>query len=385
MGSWSLVDACPGGDVVASRGGYTEGKTLTHVDVKTDRSSRYLFSILDTGDDGICCEHSSGYYKVYVDGALQLEGGQFGGSETGYFGDCDKEFTNVPTLYPTLYPTLAPTIEDTKPTGSPSPTIKDDEDEVNISITIDFDDYPGDISWELHDICQVADAVMIGEGRGYGPTYANEAVIVLNEVVPHGEFLFVIKDSFGDGLCCTHGDGLYSIVYDGEEIAVSSFEMSGEEIQNFGSSENCPARPDDDTRASYNADLGVPACETVAELCITVSYPSGGKFQAGGMIKVTSHAFIFGNPLVEDLVDFYHTEDVFSDDPVWDYKGTVTPLVPGFTDVESQGFVLGDSPLQAVRVVVRWAAGGMPDPADACPSWGQYNDVDDLVFAVYVP
>merc|ERR1712032_45991 len=238
MGSWSLVDACPGGDVVASRGGYTEGKTLTHVDVKTDRSSRYLFSILDTGDDGICCEHSSGYYKVYVDGALQLEGGQFGGSETGYFGDCDKEFTNVPTLYPTLYPTLAPTIEDTKPTGSPSPTIKD--------------------------------VVMIGEGRGYGPTYANEAVIVLNEVVPDGEFLFVIKDSFGDGLCCTHGDGLYSIVYDGEEIAVSSFEMSGEEIQNFGSSENCPARPDDDTRASYNADLGVPACETVAELCTTV-------------------------------------------------------------------------------------------------------------------
>merc|ERR1719221_703707 len=83
-------------------------------------------------------------------------------------------------------------------------------------------------------------------------------------------------------------------------------------------------------------------------------------FKAGGMVKVTSHAFIFGNPLVEDVVDFWLTE------------------------VESPMFTLGDSSVQAVRVVVRWAAGGMPDPENSCPSWGEFNDVDDLVFTVSV-
>merc|ERR1712176_1507887 len=46
------------------------------------------------------------------------------------------------------------------------------------------------------------------------------------------------------------------------------------------------------------------------------------------------------------------------------------------------GFAIGDSPLQAVRVVVRWAAGGMPDADEACPSWGEFNDIDDLIFTV---
>jgi len=229
-------------------------------------------------------------------------------------------------------------------------------------------------------------------------------------------------------LCCDYGDGGYSIVYNNGTPITSKFEKEKEEVQAFGDEYNCPQTPDDDSRAVYWSMYGVPGCPAVssdgvcstvgtgllnaktvsgepngpnalgADVCkdgrggeymvdesseaITVSSVDGTMFKAGSMVKVTSHAFIFGNPLVEDVVDFWHTEDVYSDDPKWEFKGTVKPLEPGLTDIESPMFALGDDAVQAVRVVVRWAAGGMPDPENSCPSWGEFNDVDDLVFEV---
>ena len=62
-----------------------------------NRNSRYLFIILDTGGDGICCNTGpEGYYKIYMDNVLQAEGGKFEASDTAVFGACPGP-TSKPT------------------------------------------------------------------------------------------------------------------------------------------------------------------------------------------------------------------------------------------------------------------------------------------------
>lgn len=93
-----LIDICPDGAVVATGGGYTKpGQT----DVRTiyNRNSRYLFNIIDTGGDGICCNTGSqGSYSIFVDSSLQAEGAEFGSGNTELFG---KDVCDGVTFKPT--------------------------------------------------------------------------------------------------------------------------------------------------------------------------------------------------------------------------------------------------------------------------------------------
>merc|ERR1712238_647478 len=96
--SWTLIDICPDGAVVATGGGYTKtGQT----DMRTiyNRNSRYLFNIIDTGGDGICCNTGSqGLYSIFVDSSLQAEGAEFGSGNTELFG---KDVCDAVTFKPT--------------------------------------------------------------------------------------------------------------------------------------------------------------------------------------------------------------------------------------------------------------------------------------------
>ena len=62
-----------------------------------NRNRRYLFVILDTGGDGICCNKGpEGHYQIYMDDVLQAEGGKFEDSDTAVFGACPGP-TSKPT------------------------------------------------------------------------------------------------------------------------------------------------------------------------------------------------------------------------------------------------------------------------------------------------
>ena len=52
-----------------------------------NRNSRYLFNILDTGGDGICCNTGTQCsYKIFVDSYFQAGEGKFGSDDTVLFG-----------------------------------------------------------------------------------------------------------------------------------------------------------------------------------------------------------------------------------------------------------------------------------------------------------
>jgi hypothetical protein len=81
-----------------------------------------------------------------------------------------------------------------------------------LNIYIDFDNYPGETSWELYD--DKLD-VIVATGSGYTGGATNENYCVISTHC----YEFTIYDSYGDGICCSYGSGSYSVTYFGDEVA----------------------------------------------------------------------------------------------------------------------------------------------------------------------
>jgi len=391
-----------------------------------------MFSILDAGLDGICCNNGGpGSYKVYVDSAPQISGGEFGASEYQLFGDCSeqnvtpKPTNNVVTTNPTSQPTIASTPQ---PTSVPTSAL------VSLRVSITFDSFPEDISWKLRNTCH-GDTVQIASGGDYGESLRGKTIYQDVDSTPDGTFEFEIKDSYGDGLCCDMGNGTYSVSMDGEEqISMGGFGGGVGETKQFGSSDRCgpsaapspspsqaPTLPTN--KASYDPALGAPKCnlvhpsgtcttvgtellngkentveqnppntidncedggfgeykkaESIEAITVTASDAnSGGVLSAGGkaVIKARVYAYQTGE---EDMADFYYTST--PEDPVWIYISSAPATSGGFIDIRSDEFTLSSSGMQAVRVNYRWI--GESIYTSSC-SEGQYDDVDDLIFMV---
>lgn len=75
-----------------------------------------------------------------------------------------------------------------------------------LSITLNFDNYPEETSWELlNDNNQV-----ISSGGTYG-SQPDGSTLVINECLTDGCYQFRMLDSYGDGMCCTYGIGQYQV------------------------------------------------------------------------------------------------------------------------------------------------------------------------------
>ena len=136
--------------------------------------------------------------------------GNFGSSTSGTFGDGDGvACTSAPTMAPTLAPTIAPTL---------APTLVCDDNETSFEVDIIFDSYSDEISWELFTCTG-----MLVFDQSY--TY-NEETASYAACVPRGNYLFVLSDSYGDGL---YDPGSVTVNYDGGEAELY---LNG----NFGSS-----------------------------------------------------------------------------------------------------------------------------------------------------
>ncbi|NRB49217.1 MAG: S8 family serine peptidase [Saprospiraceae bacterium] len=75
-----------------------------------------------------------------------------------------------------------------------------------LQLTIQFDHYPEETSWEVRtpEGILVAAAGPFTEAVGLS-TYTQEFVL------PEGQYVFAINDSYGDGICCNYGDGNFQL------------------------------------------------------------------------------------------------------------------------------------------------------------------------------
>ncbi|MFK7807875.1 MAG: T9SS type A sorting domain-containing protein [Saprospiraceae bacterium] len=129
----------------------------------------------------------------------------------------------------------------------------------DVTLTIVLDDYPQETSWTITDAG--------GNTVASGGTYANQPDgSTIQEIIclADGCYDFTIDDTYGDGICCSEGDGSYLLVDDEGNVLASGGEFDFTETVNF-CVESIPVIPGctDPTAHNYNpeANLEDGSCE----------------------------------------------------------------------------------------------------------------------------
>ena len=274
--SWVITNAS--GTTVASGGTYgsqPDGSTVTITECLDEGC--YNFTISDAYGDGICCSYGNGSYSVSVDGSVVASGGSFGSSETTNF--CVGGGP-APTCNDGIQNGNETGVDCGGPDCAPcAPSCTD----VTVSITLD--NYPAETSWTITD----AGGSTVASGGTYGGQ-SNGSTVTITECLSDGCYDFTINDSYGDGICCSYGNGSYSVTVNGSTVASGG---------NFGSSETTNFCVGSGARFANEGATLQPATPSLAQL------------------------LLFPNPAQDILqVDFSFTEQV--DGQVYAYVTDVT-------------------------------------------------------------
>lgn len=111
------------------------------------------------------------------------------------------------------------------PTCPPCNTNCTDND-VNVNIT--FDNYPGETSWSITN----ASGTVVASGGPYSGQ-ATGSSITLPFCIVDGCYDFNIFDSYGDGICCSYGNGSYSVTDGSGNVLASGGAFTSSESTNF--------------------------------------------------------------------------------------------------------------------------------------------------------
>ena len=99
---------------------------------------------------------------------------------------------------------------------------------VDLVLHIDFDQYPEETSWTITENGKV-----VKEGGPYSDQ-AKESSLDVDIVLEKACYTFTMKDSYGDGMCCNYGDGAYSLkLKNSGELFLSGGSFQTEEVNNF--------------------------------------------------------------------------------------------------------------------------------------------------------
>ncbi len=88
---------------------------------------------------------------------------------------------------------------------------------VNTTLSITFDNYPEETSWEIKD--NNGNIVYSGGTYGSEPDGSTKNI---NMCIDTGCYTFTIKDSYGDGICCSYGNGSYTFKKDSDGTILAS-------------------------------------------------------------------------------------------------------------------------------------------------------------------
>ncbi len=87
----------------------------------------------------------------------------------------------------------------------------------NIELSFTFDNYPEETSWEILD----SNEVVVFSGGTYGDQ-ADGSTINLTGCIDNGCYTLVVNDAFGDGICCSFGNGSYSLTNTDTGVVLAS-------------------------------------------------------------------------------------------------------------------------------------------------------------------
>ncbi len=85
------------------------------------------------------------------------------------------------------------------------------------TLSITFDNYPGETSWEITN----DSGSVVFSGGTYG-SQPDGSTLEIPLCIEAGCYTFTIKDSYGDGICCSYGNGSYSLSRDSDGSVLAS-------------------------------------------------------------------------------------------------------------------------------------------------------------------
>jgi len=153
------------------------------------------FQITCTLGDGICCNHGSGNYTIT-------------------YGDDD--FTPVEPFTGDAQETLLQKLE---PTVSPAPTPEPAPCSGNVfELYLVLDNWPEEmLVWLFNS----KDSSIVVKEDPYGD-FPKGSTVYRSFCLPESSYTFLIIDTYGDGICCSVGKGLYMLTFGGVDFLPSA-------------------------------------------------------------------------------------------------------------------------------------------------------------------
>ena len=96
----------------------------------------------------------------------------------------------------------------------------------DVTLTLTFDNYPEETSWQIK-----SGSTVVASGGTYG-SQADGSTLNVNVTLPDGCYDFVISDAYGDGMCCSYGNGSYSLTA-GSTVLASGGSFASSQTTNF--------------------------------------------------------------------------------------------------------------------------------------------------------
>merc|ERR1712183_200809 len=97
------------------------------------------------------------------------------------------------------------------------------------------DNYPGETAWDIKNSS--------GDEKYNGSGYSDaNTLYTLNMCLASDEYTFTITDAYGDGICCSYGQGGYVIKVDGTEV-VNGGEFGDSTTETFTVNGPSPTNP----------------------------------------------------------------------------------------------------------------------------------------------
>ena len=85
--------------------------------------------------------------------------------------------------------------------------------DTTVTLSLTFDNYPEETSWQILD-----GSTVVASGGTYG-SQADGSTLNINTDLPTGCYSLVVNDVYGDGMCCSYGNGSYTLTDGGTTLA----------------------------------------------------------------------------------------------------------------------------------------------------------------------
>ncbi|WGD35709.1 immunoglobulin-like domain-containing protein [Olleya sp. YS] len=150
-----------------------------------------------------------------------------------------------------------------------------------VDITITFDNYPEETAWTIKN----SSGTTVASGGTYG-SQADGSTISETLCLPDGCYDFTITDAYGDGICCSYGNGSYSVT-NGSTTLASGGSFTTSEVTNFcvGSAPADTVKPV--ITLNGNATINLTVGDTYTELGATATDDVDGNLTSSIVITGT--------------------------------------------------------------------------------------------------